>query len=417
MLDTNIPFTDAKEYPFVSVIMTTYNAEEYIRESIESALVQDIGNLEILCVDGNSTDDTLRIIRDFMEKDSRVRLIFQERPGIGAAKNYGIENAHGKYITFLDADDYYVDSTAIRRMYQACETEAVKVCGALRSVLFMDGRIEREPLHRNDCRNRTSAVHLRYRERQYDYHFHSYLYDREMILHSDARFAEVRAYDDTHFFIRAMLQADVFCVVPVELYRYRCGPAYDWGMERANDAILALIDQLQLTREEGLKELHWLTLQRINYEYGGIFEKNILAGDYELLTRLVAANKEIDAEVIREVEKNPPDEHWYIETMIHRSLCDMPLRYGETAFSPPYVIEPLWRIMHPNGCQVLIDENRMLKTQMKILETRVPTNTATGIKQSPFFIRKIRGGLCCLREHGFLYTVRLFFKKIKNHLL
>ena len=189
------------------------------------------------------------------------------------------------------------------------------------------------------------------------------------------------------------------------------------GMERANDAILALIDQLQLTREEGLKELHWLTLQRINYEYGGIFEKNILAGDYELLTRLVAANKEIDAEVIREVEKNPPDEHWYIETMIHRSLCDMPLRYGETAFSPPYVIEPLWRIMHPNGCQVLIDENRMLKTQMKILETRVPTNTATGIKQSPFFIRKIRGGLCCLREHGFLYTVRLFFKKIKNHLL
>lgn len=72
------------------------------------------------------------------------------------------------------------------------------------------------------------CVHLRYRNRPYDYHFHSYLYDREMIINSDAWFAEVRAYDDTDFFIRAMLLADGFCVVPVELYRYRCSPAYDW---------------------------------------------------------------------------------------------------------------------------------------------------------------------------------------------
>lgn len=400
--------------PDVSVIMTTYNAETHIEESLKSVLAQDIVNLEVLCVDGRSTDGTLEIINAFMKKDSRVRLIYQERTGIGAAKNCGIENAQGRYITFLDADDFYVDKTALRKMYQVCESEHVDICGAFRSTLFMDGHIENEPLHRHDCKVGMPYVRLRYRDRQYDYHFHSYLYRRDMIVHSDARFAEVKAYDDTHFFIRAMLEAGEFCVTPVELYRYRCGPAYDWGMERANDAILTLTDQLKLTREQGLAPLHWITLQRINYEYGSIFEKNILAGDLELLKRLVVANDEIDANMIREVEVNLPDEQWYLEPMMHRQYQDMPLRKGTMPYQPDYIIEPLWRVTHQENSTVLMDENRALKQRVLALEAQLPAAEGSVTQQSSFLVRKICGGIRCFQEHGLSYTIHRILQKIKN---
>lgn len=397
----------------VSIIMTTYNAEEHLRESLRSALSQDIGTLEVLCVDGHSKDNTLKIIEEYHKKDPRVRLIFQERPGIGAAKNCGIENARGEYITFLDADDLYVDHTALRKMYDACKRENVRVCGALRSTLFMDGTVENELLHRNDCKPGVKSVRLQYHERPYDYHFHSYLYDREMIVNSDARFAEVKAYDDTHFFIRAMLQAETFCVVPVELYRYRCGPAYDWGMDRANDAILALTDQLKLTKQHEMDTLHWLTVQRINYEYGGIFEKNVLAGDYELLERLIEANREIDPEMIQRAEKNLPSEKWYLGPMMHRTYADTTLRKGDGPYAPPYIIEPLWKVMHPCGQDSgqLLSELDRLQKRIAELEQGAPASKGAG---STWLFRKIRGGIQCIKDHGLRYTIRHTCNKIKR---
>lgn len=394
-----------QQHPLVSIIMTTYNAEAHLKESLMSALKQDIKNLEVLCIDGHSKDGTISIINDFMRKDDRVKLVFQERPGIGAAKNCGIENARGEYITFLDADDFYVDHTALRKMYDACKREEVRVCGAFRSTLFLDGTVENELLHRNDCKAGMKSVRLQYRERPYDYHFHSYLYDREMIVDSDARFAEVKAYDDTHFFIRAMLQAKIFCVVPVELYRYRCGPAYDWGMDRANDAILALIDQLKLTKQYEMDTLHWLTVQRINYEYGGIFEKNVLAGDYALLEQLMQANREIDPEMIQRAEKNLPSEKWYLGPMMHRTYADMILRKTESPYAPTYIIEPLWKIMHPSGQ----DNSEQLREINRLQERIAELEQVAAIKkdvESIWLIRKIKGGIQCIKDHGFRYTMR-----------
>lgn len=397
--------------PFVSVIMTTYNAEKYIRESLDSVLNQTLQNMEIVCIDGRSTDNTLNIIRSYQEKDDRVKLFFQDRPGIGAAKNCGIQYATGKYITFLDADDFYVDRLALETMYEACEREQVSVCGAFRSTLFMDGSVIKENLHRNDCKNGTKFVRLNYRDRQYDYHFHSYLYDREMIVNSDARFAEVKAYDDTHFFIRAMLCAKEFGVVPVELYRYRCGPAYDWGMERANDAIYTLTDQLRLTSEHGLEVLHWLTVQRINYEYGQIFEKNVRAGDFELLERLVTANKQIDAGLLKKAMKNLPSEKWYLEPMIHRRYADCELRAVEGQFSPAYIIEPLWNLLYSEKNTKFADDNSgALNTYVVELEKQLSTYEK---HKSIRLMKKVFGGIQCVKDHGALYTIQHAWKKLK----
>lgn len=95
--------------PLVSVIMPTYNAEKYLAESINSVIAQTYDNWELLITDDRSSDNTLAIAKHYVAKDSRIKLFIQEQnKGAGAARNNSIENASGKYIAFLDADDLWV---------------------------------------------------------------------------------------------------------------------------------------------------------------------------------------------------------------------------------------------------------------------------------------------------------------------
>ncbi|MDG2960984.1 glycosyltransferase family 2 protein [Bisgaard Taxon 10/6] len=90
----------------ISIIMPAYNAEQYIRNAIESIISQTYQDWELLIIDDNSSDNTLKII-DSYASDSRIR-IFENTSNLGPAKarNLGLENAKGEYIAFLDADDF-----------------------------------------------------------------------------------------------------------------------------------------------------------------------------------------------------------------------------------------------------------------------------------------------------------------------
>lgn len=89
--------------PIVTVLIPTYNAEQYLFESISSVLNQTIADIEILIVDDGSQDDTIQIINSF--NDDRIKLVDGPRKGIAAALNYGISLAKGTYIARMDADD------------------------------------------------------------------------------------------------------------------------------------------------------------------------------------------------------------------------------------------------------------------------------------------------------------------------
>ena len=90
--------------PKVSVIIPAYNCEEYIEQAILSCLCQDYENIEIVVVNDGSTDSTFEKIIPFADKGN-VIVINQSNQGVSAARNVGIENASGDYVTFLDADD------------------------------------------------------------------------------------------------------------------------------------------------------------------------------------------------------------------------------------------------------------------------------------------------------------------------
>ena len=90
---------------FVTVILPAYNAEKYISETLDCMLNQTYKNIEVLCINDGSIDNTENIIKEYVKKDSRVRLYTQENKGLPATRNIGIEMAKGELITFIDADD------------------------------------------------------------------------------------------------------------------------------------------------------------------------------------------------------------------------------------------------------------------------------------------------------------------------
>ena len=92
----------------VSIITPAYNAEKYIKDTIESVIAQTYVNWELIIVDDASKDNTVNIIKIYQKKDRRIKLIpLNENQGVANARNTAIENAQGQYIAFLDADDFW----------------------------------------------------------------------------------------------------------------------------------------------------------------------------------------------------------------------------------------------------------------------------------------------------------------------
>ena len=93
--------------PLISVIIPVYNVEEYLRQCLDSVIDQSYRNLEIICVDDCSTDNSLNILKEYEKKDSRIKVLQNEKNiGVGLTRNNGFEVATGEYIHYFDPDDW-----------------------------------------------------------------------------------------------------------------------------------------------------------------------------------------------------------------------------------------------------------------------------------------------------------------------
>ena len=102
----------------VSIIVPFYNVEQYIDRCIKSLLSQTYQNIEILLVDDCSPDNTLEIAKKYTETDARINILqYEKNRGLGGARNYGIQNANGEYVLFVDSDDY-IETNTIERLYE-----------------------------------------------------------------------------------------------------------------------------------------------------------------------------------------------------------------------------------------------------------------------------------------------------------
>ena len=108
----------SNDIPAVSVIIPVYNAAEFLKDGLNSLLKQTLREIEIICVDDGSTDGSLVILKEFEKADARIRVIHQENQGAGAARNNGMDVARGKYLAFLDADDFFEKNTERKKQRQ-----------------------------------------------------------------------------------------------------------------------------------------------------------------------------------------------------------------------------------------------------------------------------------------------------------
>lgn len=90
----------------VSVIIIGYNTEKYVKKCIESVILQSLTNIEIICVDDGSSDNTFSIMKEMSIKDERIKVYTQENSGPYAARKKGLDMAAGKYVVFIDSDDW-----------------------------------------------------------------------------------------------------------------------------------------------------------------------------------------------------------------------------------------------------------------------------------------------------------------------
>lgn len=114
--------------PLVSVIIPVYNAEKYLRETLDCVCNQTLRDIEIICVDDGSTDSSLSILKEYAARDGRFRILQQKNQYAGVARNNGMAAAKGKYLSFLDADDLFLPDMLERMYRRAEETGAEMVC-------------------------------------------------------------------------------------------------------------------------------------------------------------------------------------------------------------------------------------------------------------------------------------------------
>ena len=106
--------------PKVSIIVPVYNVEKYLEKCLDSLVNQSLHDIEIICVNDGSKDDSLDILEKYAKKDSRIKIINKQNQGLSAARNDGLKVAAGEYVGYVDSDDW-VDLNFYEKLYESAK--------------------------------------------------------------------------------------------------------------------------------------------------------------------------------------------------------------------------------------------------------------------------------------------------------
>ena len=212
----------------VSVILPVYNTEKYLRQCLESIEHQTLKEMEVFCVDDGSSDGSVEIIREYVEKDSRFHLLEQKNAGGGAARNHGMKEAQGEYLLFLDSDDFFEPCLLERMAERLDETQAdISVCKV---------RCWHEDLQFFTDEHAAMREEYLPEKEVFDYHdmpeyifntFHNWpwnkMFRRSFVEEKKLCFQEIRRTNDLFFTCSALVNAEKITTVKEFLVNYRVG--------------------------------------------------------------------------------------------------------------------------------------------------------------------------------------------------
>lgn len=235
----------------ITVIVPVYNVEKYLKRCLDSIAHQSFKNLEIILVDDGSTDNSGIICDDYCSRDSRFRVIHQCNSGQSVARNTALRIAKGRYICFVDSDDY-MENNMIETLYQSIVSDHsdIAVCGYKR--VDENNHIIKtfSPSHEKKVIGRDEAVC----EVIKDIHIFSFLWDklfkREIL--ENIKFPENKVFEDVATMYRIVHKAERISLCPFQLYNYmeRNGSTVDtYNEKRLKNQIEAYMEQKEFAKD------------------------------------------------------------------------------------------------------------------------------------------------------------------------
>lgn len=248
-------FVDKNEIK-VSVIIPVYNTEKYLRECLDSVLNQTLREIEVICVDDGSTDNSLQILKEYQKKDKRIIIIKQENSGAAVARKKALNIAKGSYIAFMDPDDYYPDRDVLFSLYDIALRRGYFIVGGSLVLNKSQGNGKKNYDVRDERFFDKEEV-IKYKDYQYDFYYQRFIYSKDLIDKNNIKFPIYRRGQDVPFFVNIMLAAKSFYAMNRNTYCYRIGHnEIKWNKnEVAIDAIKATIDIIEIAKNNKLLKL------------------------------------------------------------------------------------------------------------------------------------------------------------------
>lgn len=210
----------------VSVILPVYNTGNYLDQCLNSLLEQTLKDIEIICINDGSTDNSLEILMNYQIKDRRIKIVNQENKGAGFARNIGINIAKGEYLSFLDSDDYF-EKDMLKQAYNRAEEKKADIC--IYESSFYDNKtgkiskcnfsVRKNELPKADVFSRgqiTSNIFTSIMGWAWDK-----LYRRSFVLNHKLEFQEQRSTNDMYFVYSSLLRAGRITLLNKPLYYQR----------------------------------------------------------------------------------------------------------------------------------------------------------------------------------------------------
>ena len=206
----------------ISVIVPVYNVYKYLTRCLDTLINQTLNDIEIICVNDGSTDNSAEILKEFANKDKRIIVINQENAGLSAARNAGMAQAKGEYIGFVDSDDW-VDLDFYEKLYNAAKNNDCDIAAAD----FVREHPNKKPKRLNITEEKVYEtpedkymVCKTYREGC----VWNKIYRSEFLKSINLKFVDGMYYEDRDFTARSLYYSKKLVTVPNTYYRYFVNP-------------------------------------------------------------------------------------------------------------------------------------------------------------------------------------------------
>lgn len=200
----------------ISVIIPVYGVEKYIKQCMESVVNQTMKDIEIIVVNDGTTDNSMKIVEEFLY-DKRIKIINKQNGGISSARNAGLDIARGKYVYFLDSDDY-IESNALNLLYK--QVEDAEIIFTDFTFLYKNG-IKEKKKFRTLVKRENIEKGCYFFINDLEASVLNRLYERKFLVDNGLRFIEGIINEDQHFSFKSLMLAEKVKYIESYSYVYR----------------------------------------------------------------------------------------------------------------------------------------------------------------------------------------------------